>query len=102
MAYKSGPLISPAVFAQRLAPRLATMAGQGVGAHRSNAGARGGGAIRARLERDQERAAQHCQLVAQDEYLGVLGQGIHLVDAAERKKAAQEPAEERKGHGRAA
>ena len=40
-------------------------------------------------------AAQHRQLVAQDEDLGVLRDGAHPVDTDELEEAAQEPVEER-------
>ena len=47
-------------------------------------------------------AAQHGQLMAQHEYLGVLRQAVHPVDAEELKGASGEAVEERQGHGPAA
>jgi hypothetical protein len=46
--------------------------------------------------------AEHGQLVTQDEYLGVLREGAHPVGRDESEQSADEPVEEREGHGRAA
>jgi hypothetical protein len=45
---------------------------------------------------------QHRQLVAQDEYLGVLREGIPPVGPEEPEQATEELVEEREGYGRAA
>jgi hypothetical protein len=42
------------------------------------------------------------QLMAQDEYLGVPGQGVPLVVSDEPEQALDQLVEERQGHGRAA
>ena len=47
-------------------------------------------------------AAEHRQLVAQDEDLGILGDVAQMVHTGELKDPTEETVEERQGHGRAA
>ena len=46
-------------------------------------------------------AAEHCQLVAQDEDLGILGDVAQMVRTDELKDPPEETVQERQGHGRA-
>ena len=79
------------------------LGGRGPALSSGQSGERGGrDAVGGGVSRTRDLAAQHFQLVAQDEYLGVLGKESLAVRLGRPQQALDQLVEEREGHGRAA